>query len=158
MASGFRYQNVDLDTILAPQHSGWPVASGSTEFQVAGVDLTARYAVLSTGTAAADTEFRTASADLATVFAGYGTTYVRVATQPGNISGSANAGVSGTVTSGTTTCAGSKGGGTYTYTWHIANGSGFSFTAPNSATTAVTGSVSANSTITGGFIALSPTA
>ena len=96
------------------------------------------------------TEFIVSSGeDLGQVFAAYGSTNVQVLTQPSNVSGSADAGVSGTVTSNSTTCAGTKGGGVYTYTWHIANGSGFTFTAGNSATTAVTGTVSANSTMTG---------
>ena len=152
MASGFVIASgADLDMVFAPQHSGWPQASATEFFDGSGNDLNLRYAPLSTGgIASANTEFVLSSgADLITVFAAYGSTNVQVLTQPSNISGSADVGVSGTVTSNSTTCAGTKGGGVYTYTWHIANGSGFSFTAPNSATTAVTGTVSANSTMTG---------
>lgn len=151
MASGFRLVGTDLDSIFDPWHSGWPQAS-ATEFEIAGYgDINQRYATLATGTAAAATDFKTsAGADLNTIFAAYGSTYVRVATQPGNVSGSTAAGLpSGTVTSGTTTCAGTKGKGAYTYTWHIASGSGVTFTAGSSATTAVTGTVPAGQTISG---------
>jgi hypothetical protein len=151
MASGFRYQNTDLDSIFAPRYSGWPQAA-ATEFEIAGYgDIAQRYAVLSAGSAAANTDFRdSALADLATIFAAYGSTGVQVASQPGNVSGTAAAGnPNGTVTTGTTSCAGTKGGGTYTYTWHLASGSGVSFTAPNSPTTAITGTVSAAQSISG---------
>ena len=155
MASGYSTANgQDLDTVFAPQHPGWPQASATEFFDVNGNDLSLRYAALSTGSAvASNTGFVLASgSDIRTQFAAYGSTNVQVLTQPSAISGSAAAGSPfGTVTSDTAACAGEKGGGAYTYTWHIANGSGFSFTAPNSATTAVTGPVSANSTLTGGI-------
>lgn len=153
MASGFEHSGTDLDSLLAAWHSGWPQA-GVTEFEIGGSDIRTRYATLATGSAAAATGFRTStSADLNTIFAGYGTTGVTVGTQPSAISGSAAAGTpSGTVTSNTTTCAaGPQGGPTKTYTWHIANGSGFSLTAPNSATTGVTGVIPAGQTVTGGI-------
>lgn len=150
MASGFRFENTDLDSVFAPRYSGWPQA-GATEFEIAGYgDINQRYAPLSTGSAAANTDFRISTlADLATIFAGYGTTGVKVGTQPANVSGSAAAGNPGIVTTNTTTCSGTKGSGSYTYTWHLASGSGVSFTAPNSATTAVSGSVPAGQTISG---------
>ena len=151
MAAGFRYQNVDLDGIFAPRYAGWPQAS-ATEFKIAGYgDIAQRYAVLSAGSAAANTDFRLSTlADLATIFAAYGTTNVQVATQPSAISGTAAAGnPSGTVTSNTTTCAATKGGGSYTCVWHIANGSGFSLTSPNSFTTAITGNVPAGQSVSG---------
>lgn len=148
MASGFEVSGTDLDSILAPYHSGWPQAP-ATSFQVSGTDLNARYAPIVTGTATGPTGCLYRGADLNTIFAGFGTTGVIVLTQPGNVSGVAAAGnPSGTVTSNTTSCAGSKGKGTYTYTWHIASGSG-AFTAPNSQTTAVTGTVNAGTTSTG---------
>lgn len=153
MASGFTVAGVDLDSIFAPWHSGWAQAS-VTEFEIAGYgDINQRYATLATGSAAAATSFKVSSgADLNTIFAAYGSTGVRVASQPSAVSGSSAAGTpSGTVTSGTTSCAGTKGGGTYTYTWHIASGSGVSFTNPNGATTAVTGSVNAATTNSGGM-------
>ena len=150
MASGFKVAGVDLDSIFAPLHAGWPQA-GVTDFEIAGADVNGRYAPLSTGTAAAVTDFKEGGgADLNTVFAAYGSTGVRVLTQPGNVSGSAMAGnPAGTVTSDTTTCAGTKGKGSYSYTWHLASGSGVTFTSPNSPTTAVTGSVPAASSING---------
>lgn len=151
MASGFRVQSVDLDSIFAPRYSGWPQA-GATEFEITGYgDINQRYAVLSAGSATANTDFRTSTgADLATIFAAYGTTGVQVATQPSAISGSAAAGSpSGTVTSNTTSCAGMKGGGTYTYAWYIASGSGFSLTTPNSQTCGVTGNIPAGQSVTG---------
>jgi len=153
MAAGFRYQNVDLDSIFAPRYAGWPQAS-ATEFEIAGYgDIAQRYAVLSAGSAAANTDFRLSTlADLSTIFAAHGTTSVQVATQPSAVSGSAAAGnPSGTVTSNSTGCAGTKGSGSYTYTWHLSSGSGVSFTAPNSATTAITGTVNAGSTNSGGM-------
>jgi hypothetical protein len=150
MASGFKDVAVDLDSIFAPWQTGWSQAA-ATEFEIAGVDLNARYAKLSAGVAAAVTNFKeSGGADLNTIFAAYGSTGVAVLTQPSAVSGSAAAGnPSGTVTSNTTTCAGSKGGGTYTYVWHIANGSGFTLTAPNSATTAITGTVPAGQSVSG---------
>ena len=152
MASGYNIANgQDLDTVFAPQHPGWPQASATEFFDGSGNDLNLRYAQLSTGSIlAADTELITSSdVDLRQLFAAYGTTGVQVLTQPAAMSGSASAGHSGTVTSNTTTCAGTKGGATYTYAWHVASGSGFTFTAPNSATTAVTATVPAAQTITG---------
>lgn len=152
MASGYDIASGgDLDTVFAPQHSGWSQAAATEFFDGSGNDLNLRYAVLSTGTAAAATGFvDSAGNDLNTVFAGYGTTGVKVLTQPASVSGSSAAGTpSGTVTSNTTSCAGTKGSGTYTYTWHIASGSGVSFTNPNSATTAVTGTVPASQSTSG---------
>jgi hypothetical protein len=150
MASGFKVAGVDLDNIFAPWHAGWAQAA-ATDFEVAGADVNGRYAPLSTGAAAAVTDFKeSGGTDLNTIFAAYGTTGVVVATQPGNVSGTAAAGnPSGTVTSNTTTCAGSRGQGSYTYTWHLASGSGVAFTQPNAATTAVTGTVPSASTISG---------
>lgn len=150
MASRLTDAGVDLDSILAPWHTGWPQA-GATGFFINGVDAMNRYATLATGTAAPVTGFTTDSdEDFNTIFAAYGTTSVIVETQPGAVSGSSAAGnPNGTVTSGTTTCLGEKGKGSYTYTWHLASGSGVSFTAPTSATTAVTGTVPSNSSISG---------
>lgn len=153
MASGFNIASgADLDMVLAPQHPGWPANSATDFFDGNGNDLSLRYAALSTGSAvASNTGFVLASgSDIRTQFAAYGSTNVQVLTQPSAISGSAAAGSPfGTVTSDTATCAGEKGGGAYTYTWHIASGSGFSLTSPNSATTAVTGIVAASQTMTG---------
>lgn len=152
MASGFvTSSGLDLDSIFAPQHSGWPQASATEFFDGSGNDLMLRYAPLSTGSAAANTEFLLASgADLAAIFAAFGSTNVQVAIQPSAISGSASAGSpSGTVTSNTTSCAGAKGGGTYTYAWYIASGSGFSLTTPNSQSCGITGTVSAGQSVTG---------
>jgi hypothetical protein len=154
MASGFvNSANQDLDSVFAPRYSGWPEASG-TEFVIVGYgDLNARYAPLSTGSAAAVTGFVISSgADLNAIFAAYGSTNVQVLTQPSAISGSAAAGnPSGTVTSNTASCAGTKGGGSYTYTWHIASGSGFSLTTPNSQTCGITGTIPAGQTVFGGI-------
>lgn len=140
MASTYRKAGVDFDAIFAPTHPGWAQAP-ATKLKVAGADMSTRYALLSAGSAAANTGYKSAGADLATKFAAIGTTGVIVATQPGNVAGVAAAGnPSGTVTSNTATCAGAKGGGAYTYTWHF-NGvppAGVVFTAPNSPTTAVT--------------------
>ena len=153
MASGFNIaRGADLDMVCAPQHPGWPSTSATDFFDSAGNDLNLRYAALSTGSEiASDTGFVLATgSDIRTQFAAYGSTNVHVLTQPTAISGSAAAGSpSGTVTSNTTTCAGTRGGGIYTYAWYIASGSGFSLTSPNSATTAVTGIVSASQTMTG---------
>lgn len=150
MASGFKFKGADLDSVFAPLHAGWPQAS-ATDFEIGGADVNTRYAPLVTGAAAPATDFKTTGGeDLNQVFAAFGTTGVAVQTQPGNVVGVAAAGnPSGTVTSGVTTCAGTKGKGAYTYTWHIASGSGVTFTAPNSATTAVTGTVPSASTIAG---------
>ncbi len=148
MASGFLSNGVDLDSIFAPYTTGTkPAATG---FLVGGVDINGRYAPISQGSAAQVTGFRiSGGADLNTLFAAASSTTVTVGTQPGNVSGVASAGdPSGTVTSNTTTCAGSGGTGSYSYTWHIASGSA-TFTNPNSATTAVTASVGANSTASG---------
>lgn len=150
MASGYAKGGADLDSIFAAWHTGWPQAA-ATDFDVADTDLSARYAPLSTGTAAAATIYKIASgADLNTIFAAYGTTSVVVATQPSAVSGASAAGnPSGTVTSNSTSCAGSKGKGNYTYTWHFASGSGVTFTNPSGASTAVTGTVDAASTVSG---------
>ena len=148
MTSKYDVNGVDLDSIFAPYTSGTqPAATGYT---VDGVDLNTRYAPLSAGSAALPTKYVISSgADLNTLFAAANTTTVTVGTQPGNVSGSAAAGdPSGTVTSNTTTCAGSGGTGSYSYKWTIASGSA-TLTAPNSATTGVTGTVDANSTSTG---------
>lgn len=153
MASGFRFNGVDLDSVFARRYSGWP-QTAATEFEIAGYgDIAQRYAVLSAGNAAPPTNFRLSSgADLNTVFAANGTTNVRVLTQPSAISGTAAAGSpSGTVTSNTTACAGTGGSGSFTYTWHIANGSGFSLTTPNSQTCGITGNVPAGQSVSGGI-------
>lgn len=149
MTSGYQKGGTDLDSIFAAWHTGWPQAA-VTGYKVGGADLNARYAPLSTGTAAAATGYEKGGADLNTIFAAAGTTGVQVATQPSAVTGSAAAGnPSGTVTSNATTCAGTKGEGSYTFTWHIASGSGVIFTAGSSATTAVTGTVNAGATISG---------
>jgi hypothetical protein len=152
MASGFvTASGLDLDSVFAPQHSGWPQGSATEFFDGSGNDLYLRYAPLSTGSAASATGFLLSSgADLNTEFAAYGSTGVQVATQPSAISGSSAAGnPSGTVTSNTTSCSGTKGSGSYTYTWHIANGSGFTLTTPNSQTCAITGNVHAAQSVSG---------
>ncbi|MGH8261397.1 MAG: hypothetical protein ACRES6_09340 [Steroidobacteraceae bacterium] len=136
----------DTDSIFAPWHSGWPQAS-ATDFKTAdGADLNARYAALSSGAQAAATEFIAPGGDLNAYFAALGSTGVIVATQPSNVSGSAAAGnPSGSVTSSAATCAGAKGSGSYTYTWHCTN---CTATSPNSATTTFyNGAVSAGTTL-----------
>ena len=150
MASGYAKGGTDLDSIFAAWHTGWPQAA-ATDFDVVDTDLSARYAPLSTGTAAAATIYKIASgADLNTIFAAYGSTGVIVEMQPAAVSGSAAAGnPNGTVTSDTTSCLGERGSGTYSYTWHVASGSGVTFTEPSQRTTAVTGTVSSASTISG---------
>lgn len=148
MSNNIRRQGAGLNTLFALRHSGWPQNS-NTNIRGAGTDISATYAPASTGTAYGTTGILSAGVDIGTLFAGLGTTGVQVAQQPNNVSGSLAAGnPSGTVTSNTTTVAGTKGGGTYTYTWVIASGSA-SFTAPNSATTGVTATVNASSTING---------
>lgn len=149
MSSGYKVAGVDLDSILASWHTGWPQAA-LTKCQVNGADFNGRYATLGTGSAPSATGIKVNGTDLAAIFAALGSTNVQVLTQPASVTGSSAAGVpSGTVTSVTTTCAGTKGGGGYTYTWHLATGSGVSFTAGTSATTAVTGTVNQNSTNSG---------
>jgi hypothetical protein len=146
MASGFITSNgTDLDSIFAPRYSGWPQAA-ATEFVTGGSDLNTRYAPLSSGSASSLTAFRLASgADLNTVFAAYGTTGVRVGTQPSAVSGSQAAGhPSGTVTSNATTCAGAGGSGSYTYTWIC---SGCTANSPHSQTTTFSATVNAASTV-----------
>lgn len=143
MTSNYRKNGVDLDGIFAPWHAGWPQAS-ATHLEVAGTDFDTRYAPLSTGSAVSATGFRINSVDAATIFAGIGTTNVQVSVQPGNASGSASAGrPSGTVTSNAVTCAGTKGGGSYTYTWIC---SGCTANSPNSPTTTFSAVVNAAST------------
>lgn len=147
--TGYKVNGVDLGSIFAPYHAGWPQA-GATGYKVNGVDLDQLFAPLSTGSAASPTGFKVAGgADLDSIFAAYGTTGVQVLTQPSAVSGSAAAGdPSGPVTSNTTTVAGAKGGGSYGYTWHLSGAA--SLTAPNSATTGVTdGAVGAGATLTG---------
>jgi hypothetical protein len=148
MVSKFIVNNVDLDTVFAPYHSGWP-QSQLTHFNVNTTDLNARYAALASGTAAGTSHFINNTTDLSSLFAAINTTNVQVATQPSNVSGSIAAGSpSGTVTSNTTSVAGTKGGGTYTYTWNLASGSA-AFTNPSSSSTAVTATVNASSTLSG---------
>ena len=143
MTSNYQVNGVDLDTLLAPLHSGWPTA-GATNDQVAGTDLDARYAPLSTGTAPAITNYQVAGVDLSEIFAAYGSTGVQVLTQPSNVSGSSAAGnPSGTVTSASATCAFTKGGGTYTYEWTC---NGCTATDPTSATTTFYATVDAGAT------------
>lgn len=150
MASRLTDAGVDLDSILAPWHTGWPQA-GATGFFINGVDAMNRYATLATGTAAPVTGFTTDSdEDFNTIFGAYGTTGVVVATQPGAVSGSSAAGnPNGIVTSGTTSCLGERGSGTYSYTWYVASGSGVTFTEPFQRTTAVTATVPSASSISG---------
>ena len=144
MTSNYQVNGVDLDTLLAPLHSGWPTA-GTTNDQVAGTDLDARYAPLSTGTAPAITNYQVNGVDLNEIFAAYGSTGIQVLTQPSNVSGSAAAGnPSGTVTSGSTTCAFTKGGGSYTYNWVC---TGCTANSPTSATTTFSATVNAGSTV-----------
>ncbi len=149
MASGFLSGGVDLDAIFAPYTTGTHPAT--TGFEVGGVDINTRYAPISQGSAALVTGYKiSGGADLNTLFAAASSTTVTVGTQPANVSGSTSAGdPSGTVTSNTTTCAGAGGTGSYSYTWHIASGSGVTFTAGTSATTGVTGTVNANTTLSG---------
>lgn len=143
MTSNYQVNGVDLDTLLAPLHSGWPTA-GTTNDQVAGTDLDARYAPLSTGTAPAITNYQVNGVDLNEIFAAYGSTGIQVLTQPSNVSGSAAAGnPSGTVTSGSTTCAFTKGGGSYTYNWVC---TGCTANSPTSATTTFSATVNAGTT------------
>ncbi len=148
MVSKFIINNVDLDTVFAPYHSGWP-QSPLTHFNVNTTDLNARYAALVSGTAASTSHFIDNTTDLSSLFAAINTTNVQVATQPSNVSASLAAGSpSGTITSSTTSTAGTKGGGTYTYTWVMASGSA-TFTNPSSPSTAVTATVNASSTLSG---------
>ena len=143
MASGFSTNGTDLDSVFAPLHSGWPQAS-PVEYDVGGVDLNLRYAPLSTGSAAAATEYDVATTDLNAIFAALGSTGVQVGTQPSNVSGTSAAGrPSGTVTSNAASCAGAKGGGSYTYTWTT---SGCTATSPNSSSTTFSATVNAAST------------
>lgn len=143
MASGYESGATDLDSLLAPLHSGWPQAS-AVGYGVAAVDLNARYAPLSTGGAASATGYKKATADLNTIFAALGSTGVTVGTQPGNVSGTSAAGrPTGVVTSSAATCAGAKGGGTYTYTWHT---TGCTATSPSSQSTTFFATVNAAST------------
>lgn len=149
MASGFVAANgEDLDSVFALFQSDWPQAA-LTDYDTADTDLNARYAALASGTAAAATGFVAPNGDLNTYFAAAGSTSVVVETQPSAVSGSATAGnPSGTVISGTTTCAGAKGKGSYTYAWEIVSGSA-SPTAANSATSGVTGNIPAGTTWNG---------
>jgi hypothetical protein len=147
--SGYTVGGVDLDSIFAPYHTGWPQA-GATGYGVSGTDLNARYAPLSTGSSASPTGYKVGGTDLNAIFAGAGTTGIAISTQPSAVSGSAAAGnPSGTVTSSSTSCTGTHGNsGAYGYSWHLASGSA-SFTAASSSSTAVTGTVNAGSTNTG---------
>lgn len=143
MPSGYEVAGADLDGILAPLHSGWPQAA-AVGYAVGGANLNARYAPLSTGGAPAATGYKQANADLSTIFAAFGSTAVQVGTQPGNVSGTSAAGrPTGVVTSGAATCAGSKGGGAYTYTWHT---TGCTATSPSSQSTTFFATVGASST------------
>ena len=143
MTANFQSNTVDLDSILAPWHTGWPQAP-LTNLQVAGADFNVRYAPLSTGTAPATTNYQVAGEDLNEIFAAYGSTGVQVLTQPSNVSGSSAAGnPSGTVTSASATCAFTKGGGTYTYEWTC---NGCTATDPTSATTTFYATVDAGTT------------
>lgn len=143
MPSGYELAGADLDGILAPFHSGWPQAA-AVGYAVAGANLNARYAPLSTGSAPAATGFKQAGADLSTIFAALGSTGVQVGTQPANVTGTSAAGhPSGVVTSGSASCAGSKGGGSYTYTWHT---TGCTATSPSSPSTTFFATVNAATT------------
>ncbi len=145
MASGYAVAGTDLDSLLAPLHTGWPQAS-QTHYAVQGTDLDARYAPLSTGSAPNSTHYAVQGTDLSQIFAAAGSTGVQVATQPSNVSGSAAAGnPSGTVTSGVASCAGIKGGGSYTYNW-VCNGC--TANSPTSSSTSFSATVNAGSTST----------
>lgn len=151
MTAGYKVAGVDLDSILAPWHTGWPQAS-LTKYQVNGADFNGRYATLAAGSAPSATGIKVGGTDLSAIFAALGTTNVQVGTQPSAVSGSAAAGIpSGTVTSNTTTVAGSKGGGTYSYICVvvITVGSGVTATAPSSATSGVTGNIPQGTTYSG---------
>lgn len=151
MTANYNLNGTDLDSFFAPYHAGWPEAA-ATNIKVGGVDVDGRYAAIVSGNAGPATTFKANSVDLSAIFAAAGSTSVQVATQPSNVSGSSAAGrPSGTVTSNTTTVAGRKGGGSYTYTVHvtITVGSGVTATAPSSATSGVTGSVPAGQTYQG---------
>lgn len=148
MSNNIRRQGVGLPSLFATRTTGWP-QNANTGIQAAGTDISATYAPASTGTAYGSTGILRNGVDIGTLFAALGTTNVQVAQQPSAVSGSLAAGTpSGTVTSNTTTVLGTKGRGSYSYTWVLASGSA-SFTAPNSATTAVTANVNASSTING---------
>lgn len=150
MTEGIRTGSTDLDNVFAPLQAGWPQAA-ITRISGPSGDLNGRYARLSAGSAAGPTRIYSDAADLNTIFAGFGTTGVRVGTQPSAVSGVAAAGFpSGSVTSNTTTCAGAGGKESgYTFTWEIISGSA-TLTAPNSATCGVTNSaVPAADTLTG---------
>lgn len=147
--TGYKSNGTDLGSIFAPYHAGWPKAA-ATGYYVNGTDLDDIFAPLSTGTAAGPTGYKLSNgADLNTIFAAYGSTGVQAGVQPSAVSGSAAAGnPSGTVTSNTTTVAGTKGGGSYSYTWHLSGSA--SLTGPTSATTGVTNSaVPAGTTLSG---------
>ena len=145
MTSGFADNGVDLDSVFAPLHSGWPQAP-ACRYTINGVDLNQRYAALSSGTQAAVTRYRDdAGNDLNTYFAAAGSTGVQVGTQPSNVSGSAAAGnPSGTVTSGAASCAGAKGSGVYTYQWTC---TGCTATSPTGSSTTFSATVNAGTTI-----------
>jgi hypothetical protein len=123
----------DLDSLLAPIHSGWPAAA-ATAIQYAGSDLNLRFAAASSGTAYGTTNLQHNGTDVGTLFAALGTTNVAV-TSISAVTGSA---ASSSVTSGTTSTTASKGKQSgYTYTWTIATGSGITFTGQSTASTAV---------------------
>lgn len=145
MASNYHQASVDLDSVLALRYSGWAQAA-NTGYVVGGLqDLAARYAVAAAGSAAGDIGYKLGGADIGPTFAAYGSTAVTIATQPSNVSGSANAGLSGTVTSSAATCAaGPQGGPTKTYAWHC---SGCAANSPNSSTTTFSATVAANTTV-----------
>lgn len=143
MPSGYEVGGADLDSIFAAFHSGWPQAS-AVGYAVSGGNLNARYAALSAGSAAAATGYKQGGADLNAIFAAAGSTAVQVGTQPINVTGIRAAGYpSGTVVSALASCAGVKGGGTYTYTWHTV---GCTANSPNISSTTFFATVNAAST------------
>lgn len=140
MTTNYNLNGTDLDSIFAPLHPGWPQAV-ATNINVAGADLNERYAAISSGSGAPGTTFRVNSVDLNQIFAAIGSTGVQVGTQPTGVSGSSAAGnPSGVVTSNAATCAGAKGGGSYSYLWIC---SGCIANSPNSATTTFSATVNA---------------
>ena len=148
MASGFTVDGIDLDLVLAPWHAGSPAAA-STGFEVAGVDFKNRYATLATASAPEITGFVTDGDDLDTIFAAYGATSMIIHRSRRGLGQLGGWRSNGTVTSGTTTCPVEKGKGAIPIRGTSASGSGVLFTAPTSATTAVTGTVPSNSSISG---------
>lgn len=148
MPSGYHIGVTDLDSIFASLQGGMTPAA-ATGYQVAGVDLNARYAPLTYGSAAGPTGYKSAGSDLNAIFAAFGSTNIVFTTQPSNVSGTAAAGApSGTVTSSSPMTVSVSGGHPpYTYTWNVSGGA--TALSPNSPTTFISSTVNADFTLSG---------